>query len=155
MAAVTSDPIPQEADFQVQPLHTQEERQAMYELRRKVFVEEQQVDPALEFDEHEEVAVHYIGKLREEVIACARWRPINEAQAKIERCAVLPAYRGRGLGHALVARVVRAIPGQYTVYLHAQHQAVSFYQKLGFTAVGEAFYEAGILHYEMILHSVK
>ena len=34
-------------------------------------------------------------------------------------------------------------------FLHAQLQAVPFYEKFGFTCEGEAFDEAGILHVRM------
>jgi predicted GNAT family N-acyltransferase len=36
------------------------------------------------------------------------------------------------------------------IYLHAQEHAMKFYQKYGFAAQGERFYEAGIPHFKMV-----
>jgi predicted GNAT family N-acyltransferase len=36
------------------------------------------------------------------------------------------------------------------IYLHAQEHAMNFYQKYGFEAQGDRFYEAGIPHFKMV-----
>jgi predicted GNAT family N-acyltransferase len=135
--------------FHLKPLGNAYDREAMHGIRRRVFVEEQQVAPELEFDEHEAAAHHYIGRLGALPIACGRWRITAEGKAKIERCAVLPDYRGQGYGRALVQYLLNDMPSGYPVYLHAQDQAIPFYEALGFVSEGEAFYEAGILHRRM------
>ena len=61
---------------------------------------------------------------------------------------------GSGIGKALVLAVLEDIrnqaPEEKYLYLHAQMQALPFYEKLGFTAIGPEFSEADILHRKMI-----
>ena len=62
--------------------------------------------------------------------------------------AVLRDWRGRGVGAALLARLVDAAraAGHRRVVLNAQTQAMPFYARHGFVAVGDEFCEAGIPH---------
>jgi predicted GNAT family N-acyltransferase len=117
-------------------------------IRRAVFVEEQGVDAALEY-EHEEEAHHYLLILGEKPIATARWRE-TEKGIKLERFAVLPAFRNRGLGEIILKEVLNdVITTGKTIYLHAQVKAVPFYQRNGFVIEGPQFTEAGIEHFKM------
>ena len=102
--------------------------EAIFHLRTMVFVEEQGVDSALEFDEFEEVAKHWAALIEGKVVACARYRR-TRLGFKIERMAV-----------------DAAVP----VYLHAQVQALPFYTKLGFLPEGDEFEEADIAHYRCL-----
>ncbi len=118
------------------------------EIRKKVFVEEQGVDPALEYD-HEEEARHFLLFLGEKPIAAARWRETGKG-IKLERFAVLPEFRNRGIGEIILRAVLEdVVPLEKPIYLHAQLKAVSFYERNGFEKVGEQFTEAGIEHYLM------
>jgi hypothetical protein len=67
--------------------------------------------------------------------------------------AVLPAWRDRGVGNAMLQALLRQArnAGRGDVFLHAQVDAVPFYQRNGFTAEGEVFREAGIPHQTMRL----
>jgi predicted GNAT family N-acyltransferase len=117
-------------------------------IRTKVFVGEQGVDPALEY-ENEEEAHHYLLFLGEKAIATARWRE-TEKGIKLERFAVLPSFRNRGIGEIILKAVLEDImPMEKPVYLHSQVKAVAFYQRNGFYKVGEQFTEAGIEHFLM------
>jgi predicted GNAT family N-acyltransferase len=40
------------------------------------------------------------------------------------------------------------------IYLHAQIQALGFYEKLGFTGVGKTFLEANIEHIKMVFAKI-
>jgi predicted GNAT family N-acyltransferase len=118
------------------------------EIRKKVFVEEQGVDPALEYD-HEEEARHFLLFLGEKPIAAARWRETGKG-IKLERFAVLPEFRNRGIGEIILRAVLEdVVTREKPIYLHAQLKAVSFYERNGFEKVGEQFTEAGIEHYLM------
>ena len=114
-------------------------------IRKTVFVEEQGVDAALEYD-HEEEARHYLLFLGEKPIATARWRE-TEKGIKLERFAVLPQFRNRGIGDVILKEVLKdvSLSGKM-IYLHSQIRAVTFYQRNGFYKVGEQFTEAGIEH---------
>ncbi len=121
----------------------------VFKIRRIVFVEEQNVSPEEEYDEFEETSEHFLVEVEGVPVACSRWREVA-GKAKIERCAVLKEFRGKGIGKFLVENTLKQIPEGKEIYLHAQTHAVPFYEKLGFKKVGELFYEANIPHYKMI-----
>jgi predicted GNAT family N-acyltransferase len=121
-----------------------------FAIRRKVFVEEEGVDPNLEYD-HEEEAHHYLLILGGKALATARWRETDKG-IKLERFAVLPEYRNRGFGALILKEVIKdVVPLEKTIYLHSQLRAVPFYERNGFIKEGPVFYEAGIAHYYMKL----
>jgi predicted GNAT family N-acyltransferase len=119
-----------------------------FAIRTAVFVEEQGVDAALEYD-HEEEARHYLLFLGEKPIATARWRE-TEKGIKLERFAVLPQFRNRGFGEIILQEVLKDVsPFEKRIYLHSQAKAVSFYERNGFMKEGPMFLEAGIDHFLM------
>jgi predicted GNAT family N-acyltransferase len=123
--------------------------QAM-DIRRLVFVTEQGVDPELEYD-HEEESRQYLLFLGEKPVATARWRE-TENGIKLERFAVLTAFRNRGIGDVILKEVLKDIvASNLPVYLHAQVKAVPFYERNGFCKAGEMFMEAGLEHFLMEL----
>jgi predicted GNAT family N-acyltransferase len=67
--------------------------------------------------------------------------------------AVLKAWRGRGVGKALLLRLLEEARNQHLqrIVLHAQTHASGFYRKLGFEIMGEEFMEAEIPHIRMVL----
>ena len=119
-----------------------------FAIRKTVFVEEQGVDAALEYD-HEEEAHHYLLYLGEKPIATARWRE-TEKGIKLERFAVLPLFRNRGIGEIILKEVLNDVTSsEKMIYLHAQIKAVTFYERNGFKKEGQVFTEAGIEHFLM------
>ena len=119
-----------------------------YAVRRKVFIDEQLVDPELEYESEEE-AVHYLLIVDGVAVATARWRE-TEKGVKLERFATLIEYRGKGYGALILKKVLEdVVPLQKTIYLHAQISAILFYEKYGFVKEGEMFIEADIEHYCM------
>ncbi len=133
----------------------QAELDQAFAIRRKVFVEEQQVSAEDEYDEFEDSAVHFL-VLNSGGKACgtARWRFTGKG-IKLERFAVLAECRGSGAGSALVQAVLDDIEkagnrAGKVLYLHAQLPAVPLYSRFGFRPEGEQFEECGIMHYKMI-----
>ena len=128
---------------------------AAFTIREKVFVEGQGVPAALENDVHDRTdARHYLVRTDDGTPAgAARWREIENG-VKLERFAVLEAFRNQEIGatilHAVLADVAAERPDA-EVYLNAQLRAVPFYERHGFRKVGELFEEAGIQHYKMVL----
>lgn len=122
-------------------------------LRRVVFIDEQGVSEADEIDDRDGEAIH--------LLATDAGRPVGTARllregatGKIGRVCVLAEARGTGLGAALIRAGIdtfRAMPGLARVKLGAQVHALGFYEKLGFTAVGEVYDDAGIPHRDMVL----
>jgi len=122
-----------------------------FAIRTAVFVEELGVDATMEYD-HEDEAHHYLLMLADKAIATARWRETDKG-IKLERFAVLPGFRNRGIGEIILREVLKdVIPLKKMIYLHAQLNAISFYERNGFTKFGEQFTEAGIEHFVMLYH---
>lgn len=121
------------------------------EIRYTVFVIEQKVDEAEEYDEFEPECPHFLAFTDGTPAGTARWRK-TEKGYKLERFAVLESVRKYGVGSALVKAVlaeVLPISNGKPIYLHAQAHALPFYQKLGFEAFGDEFIEAEIVHRAM------
>ncbi|MGQ0385314.1 MAG: GNAT family N-acetyltransferase [Gammaproteobacteria bacterium] len=124
-----------------------ESRPALQRIRLQVFVVEQQVPESEEWDDDDAASVHALATLNREPVGTGRLNPAG----KIGRIAVVAEKRGRGIGATILRRLLeealrRGIRGPY---LHAQLQAVPFYEKFGFTSEGEVFDEAGIPHVRM------
>jgi len=134
---------------------TPEELQTVFAIRKTVFVEEQRVPEEEEYDQFEETSRHFLARSGEAPCGTARWR-FTEGGVKLERFAVLPDFRSRGVGSALVRAVLADVAAQpgvegKTRYLHAQVSAVPLYAKFGFQTVGDLFYECDIAHHKMLL----
>ena len=65
--------------------------------------------------------------------------------------AVLPEYQRQGIGQALVEHLEADVRRGMTktVFLHARHYAVSFYQGCGYRITGAPFQEVGLEHVRM------
>ena len=123
------------------------------ELRRIVFIEEQGVSEADERDGRDADALHVLAQADGRAVGCARVL-IEGTVAKIGRVCVLPDGRGTGLGAAIIQACLdaaRTQPGVCKAKLGAQTHALSFYEKLGFTAFGPVYDDAGIPHRDMEL----
>ena len=122
-----------------------------HRIRSIVFVEEQFVDPELEYDEFDDSANHYLLYYNDIPIATARWRQTKNG-IKLERFATLKEYRNKGIGGNLVNYILKeVIPLKKTIYLNSQLKAVSLYERFGFVKEGEIFKEAEIEHFAMRL----
>ena len=130
-----------------------EDREACFRLRFDVFVTEQGVPVEEEIDALDEVATHLLATRDGQPIGTARIVFAGDT-AKIGRVCVTQAGRGTGLGKALIEKAVeiaRQTPGMSRAKLGAQLHALGFYEKLGFTAVGPVYDDAGIDHRDMVL----
>ena len=119
-------------------------------VREAVFVIEQAVPKELEWDEWDERSDHAVAfGTGNEAIATGRLL----ADGRIGRMAVLRAWRGKGVGTAILRALIERARerGIALVRLHAQTHALGFYRAFGFSERGEVFYEAGIPHLEMAL----
>lgn len=124
-----------------------------FSIRQSVFVDEQHVSPEEEYDEYESESLHYLIEVDGQPAGTARWR-FTPGGIKLERFAILPVFRNKGAGTALLKAVLEDVlnePAQ--IYLHAQVAAMNLYVRAGFKAEGDLFYEAGIPHYRMIFRT--
>lgn len=129
----------------------QGDRHALQLIRGQVFMQEQRVSAELEWDGLDDDAQHLLAHSAQgEAIGCARLLP----DGHIGRMAVLKPWRGQGVGHALLRFALDQLCQQQVAMavLDAQVHAMPFYERLGFSAVGETFMDAGIPHRRMELH---
>ncbi|MDP9080573.1 MAG: GNAT family N-acetyltransferase [Bacteroidota bacterium] len=121
----------------------------VFAIRYEVFVGEQHCPPELEL-EFNDVSTHFLATVGAEPAGACRWRKTDNGY-KLERFAVLPKFRGIGVGQVLVKAVLDDLPvDAANVYLNSQIQAVSLYEKFGFGKTGPEFEEAGMKHYKMV-----
>jgi predicted GNAT family N-acyltransferase len=124
-----------------------------YEVRRDVFIEEQDVDEDIEMDGNDDEATHFViyDSDADRPVGTARVRYKDDETAKAERVAVLSEYRGEGLGRWLMELLEDEAREQdcSRVVLNAQTAVEGFYRSLGYAVVSDEFMEADIPHVEM------
>ncbi|WP_346623125.1 GNAT family N-acetyltransferase [Blastococcus montanus] len=120
-------------------------------LRARVFVEEQGVPPEIERDAADASAVHVLSRDGTGRVVATGRVLVDGATARIGRMAAAAEVRGRGHGGVVLDELHRQALrlGATAVELHAQLPARRFYERAGYTAVGEVFEEAGIAHVTM------
>jgi predicted GNAT family N-acyltransferase len=129
------------------------DRAELAALRTRVFVEEQGVPPEIEQDAADDTAVHAVSRDDAgRLVATGRLlvRP-GSTTATMGRMAVEASVRGGGYGAAVLAELHRqaVLRGITEIELHAQIGARRFYERAGYTAVGDGYEEAGIAHITM------
>ena len=126
------------------------ERDAAFDIRRRVFQEEQGVTAGDEFDADDARATHVLATAGETPVGTGRI-VFRADDAKIGRMAVQKDWRGRSVGRAIMEELTRIANARKVrrLVLHAQVQAIPFYARLGFHIVGKEFEEAGIPHRRM------
>jgi len=132
---------------------------ALMSVRTSVFVEEQNVPMDLERDGLDPACRHAIafalttpGEARGEPDPIGAGRLTGSGH--IGRVAVLAAWRGRGVGTALIRCLIDQSDSPQ-VDLNSQTHAIPFYERLGFVVDGAEFEEAGIAHRRMVLALIR
>ncbi|MBV8252858.1 MAG: 1-(5-phosphoribosyl)-5-[(5-phosphoribosylamino)methylideneamino]imidazole-4-carboxamide isomerase [Chitinophaga sp.] len=76
---------------------------------------------------------------------------IKGPEAQFRKLATLPACQGRGYGKAILAHIsgICLQHGVKTLWCHARESATSFYDRLGYTQVGDYFTKNGIVFVKM------
>ena len=125
-------------------------------MRTAVFIEEQAIAEADEWDSDDHAAIHaVVTNLAGLPLATGRLitQGMPDHEAKIGRMAVLRSCRGLGLGRQVLQALLAEARAQglSKVTLHAQTSAQAFYQRAGFTPEGPVFDEVGIPHIVMQL----
>ncbi len=130
---------------------SESELEEAFEVRRRVFVEEQSIPEDIELDEHDKKALHMIVKDGDRVIGTARVLFLSTSLAKIERMAILQPFRRRGIGSRIISFLSEELRNRQVeqLVLHAQYAVVDFYKSCGFEETGSAFLEVGIKHIKM------
>jgi predicted GNAT family N-acyltransferase len=127
---------------------TKAARAACFAVRRAVFIEEQGIPEAEEWDEEDDTCLHLLAEDEMGPLGCARLLA-RGATAKIGRVAVMPRARGTGLGRRIMeAALHEARKAGFTeALLESQVAVIGFYETLGFVAEGPEYDDgSGILH---------
>ncbi|MEL6795239.1 MAG: GNAT family N-acetyltransferase [Planctomycetota bacterium] len=113
-----------------------------------------------EYPGFEDKFLHFVAVMGspggDRVVGCVLLLPETDTPGvgKLMQMAVHPQRQGEGIGKRLVIEVERhafSELGLASLYCHAQLQAVSFYEALGWETVGGIFDEAGIPHRKMVM----
>ncbi|WP_334329870.1 GNAT family N-acetyltransferase [Companilactobacillus sp. HBUAS59699] len=119
-------------------------------IRKEVFIKEQNVDPDIEID-GEDKCTHVTIYVDNKPAGTARYYPTADNGIHIQRVAVLKEFRHQGLASILLKDIIAKAKesGYDYIILGAQDHAQAFYTQLGFKVIGEQYQEAGILHHDM------
>jgi predicted GNAT family N-acyltransferase len=123
---------------------------AAFNLRRDVFIGEQNVPLDEEFDA-DDLTAHHLVAIRDGEV-CGTLRVIYTAEyVKIGRVAVGRPWRGLGIASALMARAMEdhAHARQNRFHLAAQKDKLPLYERFGFKAYGDEFLDVDIPHLNM------
>ena len=119
-------------------------------VRRTVFIQEQGIPEALEWDEDDAIATHILAlDIDGNAVGTARLL----ADGYIGRVAVLKNWRGKGVGSGLLKYLIilNKNKGGRAAQLSAQVRAMPFYARHGFVAEGATYLDADIPHRMMRL----
>ena len=135
-------------NFQVIAAQWPADEEKLYAVRHQVFVVEQHVPEDQEWvgDDDQFSAVLAIDQ-DQQPIGTGR----ISADGVIGRMAVLKAWRGEGVGSAILEKLIQqgVESGRQQFALSAQLHAVPFYAARGFVAEGPVYLDAGIEHRSM------
>jgi predicted GNAT family N-acyltransferase len=139
-------------NYRIEVLSWQSEKQVQLKaVREEVFIVEQHVPLDIEWDEFDETAIHLLAlNDQEQAVACARILP---TKGRIGRMGVLKAWRGCGIGYALLEKAIAICQSQEIkkISLSSQTHAIEFYKKAGFVVTSEAYIDVNIWHVDMQL----
>lgn len=130
--------------FSVRLIQSGSELQEAQKIRMEVFVDEQGIPAEEEIDEWEDRALHVLAFEADTPIATGRI-VLEEDKGKLERIAVRPAYRRRGIATAIVRFLEEeglrrgARRFELTPHVHLE----DFYSRLGYRTIGPAGKVAG------------
>ena len=117
------------------------------EIRKDVFIEEQNVPEDVEIDGLDSEAKHVLVFDAGIGIGTGRMLP----DGHIGRVAVYRQCRGKGIGKIIMEKLISTAGDLHLseVWLSSQYHARDFYRKLGFIVFGEIYQDAGIDHINM------
>lgn len=134
----------------VKIITTDEELAEAYQIRKSVFVNEQQVPVEIEIDSFEQEAIHFICSEDEKYVGTGRVRFVDN-YGKLERICVLKEARGKNYAKQLIEAMEQEIVrhGVTEARLHAQTYITPLYESVGYKVVSDEFMDANIPHVEM------
>ena len=137
--------------MEVKIVTNEQELADAFEVRKTVFIHEQNVPEEEEIDEFESGSVHFVLYDDNGIATGAGRFRVLDGIGKVERICVLKENRKTGAGIAVMNKIEEYAKSQGipTLKLNAQTHAIPFYSKLGYETVSEEFMDAGIPHKTM------
>jgi predicted GNAT family N-acyltransferase len=134
-------------------VHTHDDLQKCFEIRRRVFIDEYGIQQDSEFDGKDEKAFHLLVLMDGQPAGTLRILYEAGKHALIGRVAVLKEARGFGIGDVLMRAALSKVASLECedVLINAMADKVAFYGRYGFVAQKEANFDDGIEHYYMRL----
>ncbi|AOM83341.1 GNAT family N-acetyltransferase [Salisediminibacterium beveridgei] len=129
---------------------SKKEKDAVYAIRRRVFIEEQRVPESIEIDALEKDAMHFLATCDDVPCGAGRLR-FSGNQGKAERVCVLKEKRNQGIGAIIMKKMeeISVENGCASLILNAQTHAEPFYHHIGYETISDIFLDAGIEHVTM------
>lgn len=132
-------------------VETDRDFDAVFDLRAKVLQKELNVPEEADVDGFDHIANHFLAYVDDKPVATARWRVTLGRKIKLERFAVLPEYRTRGIGRQLLETILKQVLGLgMEVFLEAHGDVVPFYERYGFIKDGPTYLVSDIPHQRMV-----
>lgn len=126
-------------------------RDACLALRRHVFVEEQGVPLAEEYEPVDKEASMLLARMDGEPAGTLRWQALQDGRVKVQRVAVAKRWRRRGIAACMLELLLDRLDGAGVpeTILAAQLDAQPLYRRFGYRAFGPVFPDGGISHISM------
>ncbi len=145
-----SEKQPLSPEIKIKIAENETEFAAVFEIRRRVFVEEQGFALVDEYDGEDERSIHIMALAGKKPVGAARLIP-TQGVATVGRVAVLPEWREQALGRKIMAfcEMEAQKRGFFKIRLHSQIQVRKFYEKLAYIPEGDVYDECGWPHITM------
>jgi len=120
------------------PIRTRTEQERAFEIRKEVFVLEQELFSNSDVDENDAKSIHLVAEWNHQVVGTVRVFPMNQNGHWIGgRLAVRKEYRSTGAGEILVREAMRCVKnrGCTKFTAHIQLGNVPFFSRLGWKTV--------------------
>jgi len=120
------------------------QRAGAYYVRIQAMAKKHHITLDQEFDDHDTPDTAYIVALDDDFpVATARMYALDDKRMLIGRIVVLPDYRHRGIGSAVVGAAEQWAKdlGYETAVLDARDNKIGFYEQMGYRMAGESFVE--------------
>jgi ribosomal protein S18 acetylase RimI-like enzyme len=117
-------------------------------LRWEVLRKPLGMPPGSEIFPEEKESIHLVAMEGKKVVGCVLFHPETQEGGRLYHMAVSEEYHGRGFGRQLISTLEHALArkGFKDIHLYARCEAVSFYEQMGYTPIGEVVERTGIPH---------